>query len=114
MSLRERVEAGAEQDVLADALVNEQILHEPGAGDDGRPVTTGTDRMHVRPVAPIGRGICERQTDLVVDQMRRGIELRMQGAPERGPHCTAVGRVHPDPSRFLIATSTCLASMRGL
>ena len=52
VSLGERVEPGAEEDVLADALLDEQVLDEPGAGDDRGAIAAGADRVHVRPVAP--------------------------------------------------------------
>ena len=68
--LCERVEPGAEEDVLADALVDEQVLDEPGAGHDGGAVAAGADRVHVRPVAPPGLGVGEGQADLVLDQVR--------------------------------------------
>ena len=91
MSLDERVESGAQEDVLADAFVDDQILDEPGAGDDPDPIRTRADRMHVRSVAPsvVGRG--EGKTDLVVDEVRRFVDLDVESTPKCSAHRTAVG-----------------------
>ncbi len=71
--------------------LDEEILDVPGAGDDGRPVGRVPMGCMSRPVAPavVGRGQCE--ADLVVEQVRRGVELDVQGAPQRGAHGAAVG-----------------------
>ena len=44
-------------------------------------------------LAPVALGRGERETDLVVEQVRRGVELHVQGAPEGGAHGAAVGFV---------------------
>jgi len=67
--LRERVEAGAQEDVLADALARYQVFDEPGASNDRGAVAAGTARMHVRPVLPPALGRGEGETDLVLDQV---------------------------------------------
>lgn len=90
--LRVGVETSAEEDVLADALLDDEVLDEPGPGDDGSAVGTGAGRMHVRTVPPPVLGVGEGQTDLVVDQVRRIIDLHVQSAPERCAHRAAVGR----------------------
>jgi hypothetical protein len=93
--LGERVEAGAEEDVLARCLRDEEVLDEPRAGDDGGAYGRGADRVHVRTVAPPVLGVGEREADLVVDQVGRVVELHVQGAPEGGAHRAAVrGGVH--------------------
>ena len=90
VSLDERVEAGAEQDVLADALLDEQVFDEPGARDDRGAVRACADRVHVRTVAPPLLRVGEGEADLVVDQVGRVVELHVQGAPQRGAHRAAV------------------------
>ena len=90
MSLGERVEAGAEEDVLADAFLDQQVFDEPGPRHDGGPVRQCPDRVHVATVAPPLLGVDEGEADLVVDQMRRIVEFHVQCAPQRGAHRTAV------------------------
>ena len=98
VTLRERVEAGAEQHILRDPLVDDEILDEPSASNDGRSIGTGADRVHVRPLTPaiFGCGHCE--TDLVVDEAWRIVELHVHRSPQRGTHSAAV-RLHADEVR---------------
>jgi hypothetical protein len=74
MTLRERVEAGAEDDVLADSrghLIAHQVVDEPGARHDRRTEACRAGEVHVRSVAPAGIGFRQAQTDAVRDHVRR-------------------------------------------
>ena len=98
--LDKRVEAGAKQDVLANALLDEEVFDEPRAGDDGGAVGACADGVHVRTVAPPLLRVGEREADLVVDQVGRVVELYMQGA--------ATGRCAP---RSLSGSTSSTASV---
>jgi hypothetical protein len=83
--LREGVETGAQDDVLADAarrLGGDEILHDPRARHDARAEGAGEAGIHVAPLAPgiLGRG--QPQADLVVQHVRRRIDRHVQRPPE--------------------------------
>ena len=92
-ALGEGVQAGAEEDVLADApggLLGHQILDEPGPGHDGGPEAAGEVGVHVRALAPPVVGGHQLQADLVVEHMRRRVDLDVHGPPQGDPHGRAV------------------------
>jgi len=122
LTLGEGVQAGAENDVLADTptgLFNDQILDEAGTGHDGCAEGAREVRVHVRTLAPtIPRGD-QSQADLVFKHMRRWIDLDVQGSPQGNPHCRAVGRrgspiVHEALSPFDQVRSECRRTNLGL
>ena len=92
-ALGKRVETGAEDDVLTDALrglFHDQILDEAGARHDRGAEQLGEMRVHVRALAPaiVRRG--QLEADLVFEHMGRRIDRDMQRAPQRDPHRRAV------------------------
>ncbi len=94
-ALREGVEAGAEDDVLADAAarpLDDQILDEARAGHDGGAGPARAGRVHVRTAAPAVARRQEPQADLVLEHVRRRIDLCVQGPPQGDPHRRAVRR----------------------
>jgi len=95
-SLRERVEARSEDDVLPDAagrLVGDQILDEAGAGDDGG-AEGPREVAHVRTISPSRIGGSEPQAHLVFEHVRRRVDVYVKRAPQRRPHRRAVGGHH--------------------
>ncbi len=92
-ALGERVEAGAEDDVLADAAAacsaTRSSMKRARATIEARnpPVPAG---CMSRPVAPavVGRG--QLQTDRVVEHVRRRVDLDVQRPPQRDAHRGAV------------------------
>ena len=94
-ALREGVETRPEDDVLVDAaagLLHDEVLDEASARHDGRPERARALRVHVRTATPALVGSREPQTDLVVEHVRRRIDLDVQGAPQRDPHGRRVCR----------------------
>ena len=80
---------------MADAatgLLCDEILDEAGARHDGGPEAARGARVHVRAAAPAFVGRRQREADRVLDQMRRQIELEVQGPPQGHPHRRAVRR----------------------
>ena len=94
MPLRERVEPGAEEHVLADAFLDQQIFDEPGAATMAARYGSRPDGVHVATVAPPVLGVDEGEADLVVDQVRRVVELHVQRARTArcARHCCPVRR----------------------
>jgi hypothetical protein len=88
-ALGEGVQARPEEDVLADAaagLFDHQILDEARAGQDGGAEGAGEGGLHVRPVAPpVVRG-GQAQAHHVFEDVRRRIDLHVQGPPQGDPH----------------------------
>ena len=87
--------AGAENDVLGDAaagLFGDQVLDEASTGHDSGPEAAGGLRVHVGTAAPaIARGR-QAQAELVFEDMRRRIDLDVQGPPQGDPHGRAIRR----------------------
>src|SRR6185295_8635563 len=84
LALGEGVEACSEDDVLADAapcLLGDEVLDEASARDDRRPNAPRPLRIHVLPVAPAVLRQRQLETDLVLEYVRRRIELNVHGAP---------------------------------
>jgi hypothetical protein len=88
-ALGEGVQAGSEDDVLADAvagLFHYEVLDETGPGHGGCPGTAGGIPVHVRAAAPaVVRGH-QPQADLVVEHMRRRVDPEVHGPPQGDPH----------------------------
>ena len=92
-ALGEAVQTGAQDHVLVDAepcLFGNEVLHEPGAGHDARPEPTGGGRIHVRTEAPTLVGVCQPETDLVVEDVGCAIDLDVQSTPEGDPYRAAL------------------------
>ena len=92
-ALDEGVQAGAEDDVLGDAvagLFGDQILNEASTGHDSCSVATGGLRVHVRTATPAFVGGRQPQANLVFKHMRRRIDLDVHGPPQGDPHRRAV------------------------
>jgi hypothetical protein len=58
-----------------------QILDVPGTGNDARPKRRGASGIHVRPAPPTLVGTGQLEADHVLDHVRRGICLDVQGPP---------------------------------
>lgn len=90
MTLREGVEPGAEQDVLADALCCQEVLDEPGASNQSESVPCRALRMHVTTLLPARLRLSDGEADLVDQDVRSGIDLHVQRSPQRRTDGTAV------------------------
>jgi hypothetical protein len=80
----EGVQAGPQDDVLADAvpgLLDHQVLDEAGAGHHARPVPAGGAGVHVRAAAPAVAGGRQPQADLVFEHVGRWVNLDVHGPP---------------------------------
>lgn len=74
----ERIQAGAQEHVLADpsaGLLGDQVLDGPGAGEDARPERPGADRVHVRPLPPQLVPGGQPQTELIIEHVPGIVDL---------------------------------------
>ena len=72
-------------------LLGDQILDEARAGHDGGAERPRALRVHVAAVAPALVRRRQLQADLVLEHVRRRIDLDVQRAPQGDPHRRAVG-----------------------
>ncbi len=93
--LREAVQAGAEDDVLAHSeagLFHNKVFDEAGAADDRGAKRSCELRIHVAASKPAFTRGQQLEADLVVQHMRRGIHRDMQRTPQRNPRGRALRR----------------------
>jgi hypothetical protein len=103
-ALHERVETCAEDHVLRRAALGEQVLDEPRALHDARATRRRPRRCHVGALLPAGRRRGEREADRVVEDVRRGVLLDVERAPQGGADGGAVGFVGHGQLLAMIAT----------
>jgi hypothetical protein len=122
-ALGERVKPGAQDDVLVHAatgLLDDQVLDEAGARDDGGAKEFRALRVHVRTVAPAIVRRRQPQANVVVQHMRRRIDLDVQGPPQGHAYRRAVRRrgsrvtlgIHPSNSAWLMRRGPAAAACR--
>ncbi|GAA3369778.1 hypothetical protein GCM10017744_090860 [Streptomyces antimycoticus] len=71
---------------VAGPLADAEQLDETGAGHNGRPEPAGGVRIRVGAAAPVVVGGRQPQADLVVEYVRRWVDLDMHRPPEGDPH----------------------------
>jgi hypothetical protein len=68
------------------SLLGHEVLDEASAGDDARPEPPRAVRIHIGPLSPPVVGCGQPETNLVLEDVGRRIELDVHGPPERDPH----------------------------
>ena len=92
-ALGKGVQAGAQDDVLGDALfglLGHQVLDETSPGDNGGPKRPGAGRVHIRAAPPSVVGIGQLQPDHVLEHMGRRVDLDVHGPPQGHPYRAAL------------------------